>query len=184
MNTKLKIFLAVLLANLVDEISGHGMVMKPVNRASRWKVDGSNPKDYDDMQGFCGGFNVQWNQNSGKCGLCGDNFSDLRPRAHELGGKFGAGVIMESYKQGSTVPVTVKITANHKGYFYFQICNLDVEPESDACFERNKIPTTQGATWPLTSNESKEYIVDLKLPSNLYCNRCVLQWTYVTGELI
>jgi hypothetical protein len=181
-NTKLIILCAVLVANLVDEISAHGMVMDPINRASRWKVDKTAPPDYDDMQGFCGGFNTQWSQNGGKCGLCGDNYSDAKPRLHELGGKFGSGVIMKSYTQGSTIPVTVKITANHKGYFYFQICNLDAEVESDACFERYKVPTTVGANWPLLTNESKDYLVYLQLPPNLFCSRCVLQWTYVTGN--
>jgi hypothetical protein len=183
MNSKVKILGALLVAILVDEIAGHGMLMDPVNRASRWKVDGSNPRDYNDMEGFCGGFNVQWSQNGGKCGLCGDNYSDARPRRHELGGMFGAGVIMKTYKQGATIPVTVKLTANHKGYFYFKICNLDNEVESDACFERYSVATSAGPTWPLTSNEAKDYIVTLQLPSNLYCNHCVLQWTYVCGEL-
>jgi Lytic polysaccharide mono-oxygenase, cellulose-degrading len=182
MSTKLKILCAVLLVNLVDEISGHGMLMDPVNRASRWRKDGSNPRDYDDMQGFCGGFTVQWSQNGGKCGLCGDNFSDAMPRTHELGGKFGVGVITKTYTQGATIPVTVKITANQKGYFYFKICNLDVEAESEACFERYKVPTTVGINWPLTSAAAQDYLVYLQLPSNLNCNRCVLQWTYVTGN--
>lgn len=183
MSTKLKILLVVLLANLVDEISGHGMLMDPVNRASRWRVDKSDPKDYDDNQGFCGGFTAQWSLNGGKCGLCGDNYSDAKPRAHELGGPFGSGVIVKTYTQGSTIPVTVKITANHKGYFYFKICNLDVEAESEACFERYNVPTTVGATWPLSSNNAGEYQIFLQLPSNLYCDRCVLQWTYVAGKL-
>jgi Lytic polysaccharide mono-oxygenase, cellulose-degrading len=203
MCTKFKIFFLILLANLVVEISGemnknivlvtslinyfklflgHGMVMDPVNRASRWRKDGSQPQDYDDNQAWCGGFGAQWFQNGGKCGLCGDNYNDAKPRAHELGGKFGAGVIVKSYNQGATIPVTVKLTVTHKGYFYFKICNLDKERESDACFEQNKIPTTVGATWPLKSDESKDYLVYLQLPSGLFCNRCVLQWTYVTGN--
>ena len=182
MNAKLKILCALLVASLLDEISGHGMLMDPVNRASRWKVDGSTPRDYNDMEGFCGGFNVMWNQNGGKCGLCGDNYANSRPRAHELGGTFGLGVVMKTYTQGQTIPVTVKITANHKGYFYFKICNLDVEAESDACFERYNVQTTVGSTYPLTTSEAKDYIVNLQLPTNLYCNHCVLQWTYKCGK--
>lgn len=182
MSSKLK-FCALLLTLFVNEISGHGMMMDPVNRASRWRVDGSTPRDYNDMEGFCGGFNVQWGQNGGKCGLCGDNYADARPRSHELGGRFGQGVIVKTYRQGQAISVKIKLTANHKGYFYFRICNLDREAESDACFERYNVMTSAGLNWPLNSNESKDYDVQLQLPSNLSCNHCVLQWTYVCGEL-
>lgn len=183
MTGKFKILVFVVLVTLIDEISGHGMVMDPVNRASRWRVDGSNPKDYNDMEGFCGGYGVQWTQNGGKCGLCGDSYSDKTPRRHELGGTYGQGVIVKTYKQGATFDVTVKITANHRGYFYFRLCNLDNEIESDACFDRNKLLTSSGAdTYPLESTSAGNYIVSLKLPSSLTCNRCVLQWTYVAGN--
>lgn len=32
-----------------------------------------------------------------QCGMCGDGFSNPTPRAHELGGRFGQGVIVKSY---------------------------------------------------------------------------------------
>lgn len=183
MNSKLKFVIFIVILNYLNEAAGHGYVMDPVNRASRWRVDGSTPRDYNDMEGFCGGYAVQWSQNSGKCGLCGDPWNNPTPRTHELGGAMGQGVIVKTYQQGSTVSVTVKITANHRGYFYFKICNLDVENESEACFERNKVLISNGATtYPLPSTESKDYILSLKLPANLYCNRCVLQWTYVAGN--
>lgn len=35
--------------------------------------------------------------NGGRCGLCGDNFADATPRAHELGGRFGQGVIVKRF---------------------------------------------------------------------------------------
>ena len=183
MNGKFKFLLAFLLLNLLDEISGHGMLMDPVNRASRWRFDSTAFADYNDMEGFCGGFLVQWQQNQGKCGLCGDNYRDSTPRKHELGGHYGQGVIVKSYKRGSVIEVTAKITANHYGYFYFKICNLDAESETEACFERNKIPISTGAlSYPLPSSSTGDFKVSLRLPSNLICNRCVLQWTYVAGN--
>lgn len=172
-----------MILNVFDEISGHGMLMDPVNRASRWRIDNSNPRDYNDMQGFCGGYAVQFNQNGGKCGLCGDNYGDATPRAHELGGTFGQGVIMKTYTQGALIDVNVKITANHMGYFYFNICNLDAENESEACFVRYSVATSTGSSqYVLPSTSPGDYIVSLRLPSNLYCNHCVLQWTYVAGN--
>jgi Lytic polysaccharide mono-oxygenase, cellulose-degrading len=179
----MKLLAALLLAVFFDGISGHGMLMDPVNRASRWRADSTAPKDYSDMEGFCGGFPVQWQLYGGKCGLCGDKFGDPTPRNHELGGKYGQGVVVKTYRQGQTIDVTVRITANHKGYFYFKICNLDAEKETEACFERYKLQTSSGAlNWPLTSTSAGDYKLQVKLPTNLVCNRCVLQWTYVAGN--
>lgn len=183
MNSKIKFLIIVLFASLLNEVSGHGMLMDPINRASRWRVDGSSPRDYNDMEGYCGGFAYQWQQYGGKCGLCGDPYGWLTPRAHEYGGIFGSSIV-KSYTQGSIITVTAKLTANHRGYFYFKICNLDNELESEACFERYKMyMAVDGAeVYRLPSTQAKDYEVSLKLPSNLYCNHCVLQWTYVAGN--
>jgi len=183
MDNKIKFLVWLMLVNVFDGISGHGMIMDPVNRASRWRIDNSTPRDYNDMEGFCGGYPVQWEKNGGKCGLCGDSFDIPTPRYHELGGMFGQGVIVSTYKQGSTISVTAKITANHRGYFYFRICNVDNERESDDCFNRYKLLTASGTdTYELPSTDAKDYIMSLRLPSDLTCNHCVLQWTYVAGN--
>lgn len=39
-------------------VQGHGMVLDPVNRASRWRVDSSAPPNYGDNQLWCGGAGV------------------------------------------------------------------------------------------------------------------------------
>lgn len=183
MKTVFKLVAALLLLSLIDEISGHGYLWDPVNRASRWRTDRSAPINYNDNGMWCGGYGVQWGSNGGKCGLCGDNYADPTPRANEIGGTFGQGTITKSYKAGTVINVIVRLTANHKGYYYFRICNLDVERESEACFERYKVLTASGAsTYPLDSTAAKDYIVALQLPPNLSCNHCVLQWTYVAGN--
>jgi hypothetical protein len=127
---------------------------------------------------------TQWNIYGGKCGLCGDSYGDPKPRNHEIGGFFGKNpVIVATYRKGSTISVTAKITANHRGYFYFKICNLDNERESEACFERNKVLISGGSeNYPLPSTESRDYSLSIQLPPNLVCNHCVLQWTYVAGN--
>ncbi len=43
---------------LYNYVAGHGMVLEPVNRASRWRYDTRAKADYDDSQGWCGGFYV------------------------------------------------------------------------------------------------------------------------------
>lgn len=180
----IKIASILVIVAFIGEISGHGMLMDPANRASRWRFLGAGPIDYNDMEGFCGGFQVQWGLHGGKCGFCGDNYADPTPRRHELGGPFGQGAIVKTYKRGATVPITVRITANHRGYFYFKICNLDADKrESDACFDRFKVQISDGSsTYPLPSAAAKDYTLSIKLPSDLVCNHCVLQWTYVAGN--
>lgn len=180
----IKIAFVLVIVAFADRISGHGMLIDPANRASRWRILGSGPVDYNDMEGFCGGFQVQWGTHNGKCGFCGDNFGDSTPRAHELGGLYGLGPIVKSYKRGATIPITARITANHRGHFYFKICNLDADKsESEACFERYSVLIANGSpTYLLQSTEAKDYTLSIKLPSDLVCNHCVLQWTYVAGN--
>lgn len=166
----------------IDEVNSHGMVMNPVGRSSRWRFDRSAKVNYGDNQLWCGGFYTQV-VNNGKCGLCGDNFSDRTPRANELGGTYGQGVIVGTYKSGGQLPVSVQITANHKGYFQFNLCNLDVSAETDACFQRYPLLLTNGADrYQVPSDRSGIYDVMLQLPSGLVCNHCVLQWTYTAGK--
>ena len=38
---------------------GHGRLMEPPSRASMWRLGYPNPADYNDNQGFCGGFQVR-----------------------------------------------------------------------------------------------------------------------------
>lgn len=39
-------------------------------------------------------------KNDMKCGVCGDNYKDARPRDNENGGKYGVGVVVANYKAG------------------------------------------------------------------------------------
>lgn len=44
-----------LILSLVLQIEGHGMLLEPVGRGSRWRNDPSAPKNYDDNANYCGG---------------------------------------------------------------------------------------------------------------------------------
>lgn len=179
---KFLIIIVVLSITLIEFIEGHGMVMDPINRGSRWRIDRSAVRDYNDMQAFCGGIQSQYQLYQGKCGMCGDEYGDIKPRAHELGGRYGQGVVVKSYRSGSTINATVKITANHKGKFIFKICNLDNEKETEECFDRQLLQSQNKTEYILTSSATGDYVIPLTLPTNLQCKRCVLQWTYVTGN--
>lgn len=123
----------------------------------------------------------QWDKHGGKCGLCGDPYGASIPRDHEIGGLFDTSVIKE-YSQGAEIPVIVKLTAGHKGYFYFRLCNYDDDDESEDCFERNKILVNGGETFERVSFKADIFNLTLQLPPNLSCDHCVLQWTYVTAN--
>lgn len=177
------IFFILLTAWSTSGIEGHGMVIDPVNRASRWRFNLSAPTNYEDSGLWCGGFQVQYEINGGRCGMCGDDFRQTLPRRHELGGPFGEGVIVKKYSAGAAIEVQVQITVNHMGYFYFDLCNLDEwRIEDERCFQRLQIGGgAYRGRWVLPSTESKVYSVPLQLPAGVSCKACVLRWTYVAG---
>jgi len=43
---------------------------------------------------------VHWQQNNGKCGVCGDAYHLSQPRPHEAGGEFANGIIVRHYTAG------------------------------------------------------------------------------------
>lgn len=103
-----------------------------------------------------------------------------------MGGDYGQGVIVQNYTVGAKLTVLVQLTANHMGYFYFYLCNLDESPEgreNDECFEKNRLSLTNGKEiYQLETTEVGYFRVELQLPENLRCEHCVLQWTYNAGE--
>lgn len=170
------------LLTVTHTVFGHGMLIDPIQRSSRWRIDSNAPENYDDNELFCGGFTVHEVQNEGKCGLCGDDYALPRPRPNELGGKYGQGVIVQEYLQGETITATGFIAASHKGYFYFELCNFDGhDVEEEECFERVMLPN--GADRYYLPNHNKgEFPVTFELPTDLTCSHCILRWTYVTGN--
>lgn len=53
---------------------------------------------------------VQWEQNSGKCGVCGDAYNLNSPRPHEAGGDYGKGIISRRYSAGQVIQDKLNIT--------------------------------------------------------------------------
>ncbi|XP_055851257.1 uncharacterized protein LOC129915641 [Episyrphus balteatus] len=177
------VFILTILFLLTGEIYGHGMMLDPVSRSSRWRYDKTAPINYDDNGLFCGGFGVQWFSNNGKCGLCGDDYAAPRPRENELGGKYGKGVITGNYLQSQNVRIGVKITTNHLGFFYFHICNLDkFKEESEDCFNANKIKFSDGNFKMYIGTKSGMIYPNIILPKGLNCKHCVLRWSYQAGN--
>ncbi|KAK4319033.1 hypothetical protein Pmani_010012 [Petrolisthes manimaculis] len=174
----------VLMATWIVLCRGHGKLVDPPSRASAWRFGFNTPRDYNDNEGFCGGFNYQYQMQGGRCGICGDSW-DENPRPHEAGGKYATGTIVRRYTQGQVVPVTVDIDSNHRGHFEFRICpnnNPKVEA-SQTCLNEHPLFLADGSGFQhMIGLYSGEHVVRLQLPSHLTCTQCVFQWRYVAGN--
>ena len=53
---EMKRFLGILC--LAVAVNGHGRLIEPPSRASMWRYGFDNPPDWNDNQGYCGGFSV------------------------------------------------------------------------------------------------------------------------------
>ena len=152
-----------------------------------WRKGFDTVPDYNDNQGFCGGFHVQHEVNGGKCGICGDAW-DASPRQHEApGGIYASGIIVEEYEAGQWIDIQIQVTANHRGSFVFKICaNDDVtqDPHQD-CFDSSYLPlevSTGGRSFPLLTWDEGFYDFQVKLPQDLNCRQCILQWKWTTAN--
>ena len=195
-------------AVLISACYGHGRLMNPPGRSSlkSFKNDPAVAPfwdqvvpNYNDHELFCGGFATQVS-NGYKCGVCGDNYVENRPRANEWGGKYGShGIIPRTYSSGDLVDIEIQITAHHQGFFQFKLCKMEknMATEDEACFDSNEsiVPffdeTTQTTSlqysitddFPPSSEKSGYwYEMKIKLPDHLECDHCVLQWRYHTGN--
>lgn len=160
--------------------------MEPVSRASAWRKGFKNPADYNDNEGYCGGYSHQWLRSRGKCGVCGDPWGQ-RPRNHEApGGRYANGIIVKEYRVGETMEVEIDLSANHRGSFTFKLCqNNNVRRDShQRCFDRHtlKVYPEMTESFELPSEASQTFYIQLKLPEGVTCKQCVLQWTYNTAN--
>ena len=174
---------------------GHGRLVEPPGRSSYHhfpndpSIDQSRVvPNYNDNALYCGGFQTEIS-NGYRCGVCGDDVTQARPRENELGGKFGrTGLIPRTYNQAEPVDVTVKLTAHHKGWMSFKICKINSgeTTENEACFdlEDSMISLKNGVKkWDVTAPSADTYYRNtLILPDDLTCDHCVLQWRYHTGN--
>ena len=162
-----------------------------------WRLGFSNPSDFNDNQGYCGGFLVsnskvhffnmfnnlnlqhQYGKVGGKCGICGDPW-DAKPRQHESpGGAFANGLITRSYRPGQTIPIEIDVTANHFGFFTFRLCpnNNTSEDPTQSCFDKLPLPVMPGNEdhFVLPTQETGTFSLNIRLPIDLWCKQCILQ---------
>jgi len=169
----------------IPSVESHGRLMGPPSRASEWRFGFDNPPDYNDNQGFCGGFGHQQEQ-GGKCGICGDPYDG--PLEHEApGGKYANGNIVATYSQGEAIEVAVELTTNHKGHFNYRLCpnnNIHQDPKQD-CFDAHMLELTgdhHGTELHITEWTKGYWNATVQLPTEITCDQCILQWTYTAGN--
>ncbi|XP_071109881.1 uncharacterized protein [Haliotis cracherodii] len=107
---------------LPSMVGGHGRLLEPPSRASMWRLGFNAPPNYNDNQLYCGGYQRQWEQNKGKCGVCGDPWDGVRE--NEAGGKYAKGIIVRKYNQGETIQIDIDLTANHRAEVTCSQCVL------------------------------------------------------------
>lgn len=129
----------------------------------------------------------------GKCGICGESYNGVKK--FEKGGSMYTGIPVRTYTEGQEIDVQVKVksltktlsvicsynklkvSANHKGWFEFRICNID-DMASDAtqeCLDKIMLPDLTGKTRINLEMGIFNFETKLKLPANLSCNQCVFQ---------
>ncbi|KAG7155940.1 uncharacterized protein LOC121854288 [Homarus americanus] len=167
-------------------VDSHGRLMEPVCRSSAWRKGFNTPINYDDNQLYCGGFGVQYKQNDGKCGVCGDNWADPQPRDNEAGGTYGTGLIVANYTRGQDLTVEVNLTRNHLGYFEFSLCvNNDVTKIiTQECLDEHLLEHADGSGTKayIYADDPEWHKTTVKLPDDVVCTQCVLQWHYHTAN--
>lgn len=78
----------------------------------------------------------------------------------------------------------MKLTANHRGAFTFDLCHLrnKVHLETDDCFAEYPLQLVDGSYEVPVPSDQMEFHVAVRLPEDLTCERCVLRWTYRVGN--
>ncbi|XP_048479610.1 uncharacterized protein LOC105381531 isoform X2 [Plutella xylostella] len=183
------IFLLQMLGGGRHGAEGHGRLMDPPARNSMWRFGFPNPVNYNDNELFCGGYAVQWEQNKGRCGVCGDADHISEPRPHEAGGMYGKGILTRHYAVGQEIEVEVELTANHLGTFVIKLCpnNNPRQEASQECFDRYPLYITgtreDRFLIPLDTAKKEIFRYRVRLPPYVTCTQCVMQWTYYTGNM-
>lgn len=179
------LFAFILVFTVIHLVEAHGRLKLPPGRASAWRYGFDTPINYNDNELYCGGFQHQWGNNGGRCGVCGDPYDQVAPRDHETGGRIATGTIVASYQQAQVIDIEVEITANHLGYFEFRLCahNNDRNPATHDCFDKNVLEVADGlgTRFPIAKDMFLTTL-QLQLPRDVTCTQCILQWKWNTGN--
>ncbi len=158
------------IASPIQSVKAHGYLATP---AARNVLRNS---DYCPQCLNAGGPSVVYAHGQpGKWGACGDPWNG--PRPHEK----GPYKITGAYKSGGTVDARVVLTANHLGRWSLRLCTNPGDT-SQRCFDKNLLRRADGkGPFVQVPGEAYDFKTKFVLPK-VRCSRCVLQWTYETGN--
>ena len=171
----------LVVTSLIAFVLGHGYLAEPASRNSAWRVFPNRPKQFTDNELNCGGFHVQWSQNNGKCGVCGDAYHRKDP-LYVYPGNYADGFITKTYTEGQEIEVSVQITSNYQGFFRFSVGKLEKPSITQEQLNHVLLQPNVSNTWPLHSSTNGMFKIKLKLPKGLTCDHCVMQWWWIAGN--
>lgn len=152
-------------------VCGHGMMIEP---ASRNVINGGDCP-------FCLSAGGTWKTYGpgryfphARHGVCGDPHDGVK--IHERPTR-----ITRTYRQGAVITIKIKMTAVHGGYFKFSVCPRS--RPTQACLDSHVLHNAADRSdkWWLGRKREGVHVMRFRLP-RIRCDRCVLQWHYVTGN--
>ncbi|KAH9495280.1 hypothetical protein Btru_016285 [Bulinus truncatus] len=177
-------FIALLV--ILNECEGHGYMHEPPSRMSAWRRGYTFHTNNDDNGMNCGGIDVQWKKNGGRCGICGDSWSGSRDYERPSGSFVQHKVIPKTYGERDVIDIQLVITASHMGWNEFRICDVAKSGGVEAtqeCLNQNVLADVNGRTRFYFETDRKGlYEFEVALPVGLTCSHCVLQWKWKCGN--
>ncbi|XP_037041216.1 uncharacterized protein LOC119077953 [Bradysia coprophila] len=180
-------FALLLVVALVAGVNSHGRLMRPPSRSSVWRVPEfqslNPPPNWNDNELFCGARHQAVNPGT-DCGVCGDPINAATPRPNEMGGQFYRGIITGRYTAGQIIDIDIDMTQYHRGFMEFRLCTTpgNGAGETQACFNQNLLQRADGGGSRTEVTRTGWYHMRYRLPANVRCARCVLQWNYRAGN--
>ena len=103
-----------------------------------------------------------------------------------LTGRYASGTIGRTYIQGEVIDIDVRITAQHQGWFEFRIGQIRTPPitQQKLTYLLPVVGQNGDGTrfyFPSGSGTGK-FSTKVKLPDELFCDHCVLQWWWNVGN--
>ncbi|CAG5124546.1 unnamed protein product, partial [Candidula unifasciata] len=135
-------------------------LLDPASRGTLWKRGYPIPAPSEENAHYCGGHKHQ--------------------ELTEYGSNFGRGEVTKVFNAGGSAIFEVDQSniQNDNAYIEFKICpsNNSLEHEPQDCFDRHPVNLEDGSGYRFRLHKSNKAKVKVKIPSDVNCNFCVLQY--------
>ena len=195
------IIVALVFTLVAVAVKGHGRMMFPINRSSLWRQVPSFPR-YELDAVWCAltlNHREVANDRNATCGIAGAIYNGkIRGSStmffenklwtvysYEFGSERYHKTLVATFMKGQVINPQVEIIIMHGGWVEFRVCPAPVNGDPTMeCFELNKLKfTSDGKTRAelrsVRPDAKNYYTYSVKLPDNLTCEHCVLQWYWI-----